>query len=95
MAGPGENGIVRPLAYVLPTVYLVVVFTIFQVINIQSVRKDTDAPAFAAPNAAFVLTLPWSALGMSLTSPLNYLPMVVGAPLNAGIAYFLLRRRWR
>jgi hypothetical protein len=80
----------RRLAYVLPTVYLVVVFTIFQAITLSSTRVDPDNPAPPVPLYAYVLTLPWSVFSSYFKGNLVYLPMVAGAPLNAGILYVLL-----
>lgn len=85
----------RQLAYVIPTIYLVVVFTVFQVINISAERRDPNELPPAAPTCAFVLTLPLSAAGIPLKGALKYLPMVVGAPLNAAILYFILRGKTR
>lgn len=92
MAGPGECRPVHRLAYVLPTVYLVVVFTAFQVISLSTNGRDVTGQFSHAASFVYILTLPWSVLSPSLKGSLYYLPMVAGAVLNAGIVYFLLRR---
>ncbi len=88
--GQGEARGMRRLAWILPTVYLVVVFTAFQAITISSTRVDPDHPASSVPMYAYALTLPWSMLSSSFRGTLVYLPMVVGAPVNAGILYLIL-----
>ena len=86
----------RRLAYIVPTVYLVIVFTAFQAVSISSTRVDPDHPASSVPMYAYALTLPWSILSVYFKGTLVYLPMVVGAPVNAGLMYLALggwRRR--
>ena len=80
----------RRLAYVIPTVYLVIVFTAFQAITLSATRVDPDHPAPPVPLYAFILTLPWSMLSSYFQGNRVYLPMVAGAPVNAAILYFAL-----
>lgn len=94
MTGPGESRGMHRLAYVIPTVYLVVVFTAFQVISLSANGRDATGQFSHAASFVSILTLPWSVLSPHFKGSLIYLPMVAGAVLNAGIVYLLLRR-WK
>jgi hypothetical protein len=83
----------RSLAYILPTVYLLVIFTAFQAISISTMQRDRSGGISGAPMFVYAATLPWSILSPRFSGSLYYLPMVAGAALNAGILYLILRKR--